>query len=138
MSRFAAVLEVRRQAVDQARRALAALERQRAALVEELARQRAALAEAESAPVPPPWREQLARFAQAMRAQLQQGEARLAELERRIDGARDQLAQAMRELKAIEAVRARDARAAARRAARAEQRLYDERAAARHAPEAAR
>jgi len=127
--RLTAVLELRRAAEDAARREVGRLERERLPLAANLAGLRDRLAESESGAVPPALREQFATFRRAMLAAIAGAEEALAGHDDVIGAARDALAAAHREVRAIEAIRARDAATAARRALRREGRANDEHAA---------
>lgn len=126
--RLTVVLDLRRAAEDAAKREVGRLERERAALVAARMAHELELAVAAGLPVIPALREQLASYTLAMRQTIRDDEARIAAQDGLIGAARDALATAHREVKAIEAIRARDARVHARRLARAEGRANDEHA----------
>lgn len=127
--RLTVVLDLRRAAEDAAKREVGRLERERLALAERLAADRLRLDDGSSGAVPLQLREQFAGFRRAMLAVIAADQARLAAHDKVIDGARDVLATAHREVKAIEAIRARDAKAEALRQLRREGRANDEHAA---------
>lgn len=127
--RLGTVLDLRRAAEDAARREVGRLERERAELAGARAARERALAEAGRAGVPAGMRELLAAYVLAMRRALAEDDLQLAAQDGRIAAARAALAQAHRDVKAIEAIRARDAGQAARLAARREARANDEHAA---------
>lgn len=127
--RLATVLSLRRAAEDAVRREIGRLERERAAAVAIRARIAADLSAAAASPVAIGLREQLASFADAMRALLHDADAALAAQDGRIDAARTALAAAHREVRAIEALQQRDAAAAAERQRRRMRRDEDEHAA---------
>lgn len=127
--RLGIVLDLRRAAEDAAKREVGRLERERTALVAALDEQRQRLANAMAATVPLAMREQLAGFRQAMLVTINGATAALSAHDALIAAARDALASAHREVKAIEAIRTRDAHAEARRQLRREGRANDEHAA---------
>lgn len=127
--RLTVVLDLRRAAEDVAKREVGRLERERLALAERLAADRLRLADGSAGPVPLELREQFAGFRRAMLAAIAADQARLAAHDKIIDGARVALAAAHRDVKAIEAIRARDAKAEAVRQLRREGRANDEHAA---------
>lgn len=129
--RLQAVLGLRRSREDEAKRALGALEHERAAIIAQRTALEAALGQAASAPVPPALREQLSAYAAATRSAAADCDRRTAECDGRITAARDALAAAHRDVRAIEAIQARDRTAAARTALRREGRDNDEFAARR-------
>ncbi len=127
--RLTVVLELRRAAEDAAKREVGRLERERLLLAEALQHNHDRLDEAQSAAVPLQLREQFSGFRRAMLTVIAEGEGRLDEHDQIIGAARDALGVAHREVKAIEAIRARDAQAEARRQLRREGRANDEHAA---------
>lgn len=130
--RLQLVLELRRGAEDAARRALGERERERAAIISERAVLEHGLAEAANAPVAFILREQLSAYAAAARAAAFSCDQRLAEQDKRIDEARNVVAEAHRGVRAIEALQERDRAAAARRERRHEGRGNDAFAARTH------
>lgn len=127
--RLTVVLDLRRAAEDAAKREVGRLERERVPLAERLAADRLRLADGSAGPVPIDLREQYAAFRRAMLATIAEDESRLTAHDQVIDVARQALAAAHREVKAIEAIRSRDAQAEARRQLRREGRANDEHAA---------
>jgi flagellar export protein FliJ len=127
--RLGVVLDLRRAAEDAAKREVGRLERERLPFAERLEADRARLAEGSTGQVPLDLREQFAAFRRAMLGAIATDQARLAAHDKVIDAAREVLATAHREVKAIEAIRARDARAEVQRQLRREGRATDEHAA---------
>ena len=127
--RLTVVLELRQSVEDAAKREVGRLERERLTLAEQLARDHQRLADGSTGPVPLQLREQFAGFRRAMLGVIAVDQARLDEHDQIIAAARDVLATAHREVRAIEAIRARDAQAEARRQLRREGRANDEHAA---------
>ena len=127
--RLTVVLDLRLAVLDAAKREVGRLEQQRTALAAAVEHERRRLAEAAGEAVPLHLREQFASFRQAMLRLIAEATDRLAAHDLIIASARDVLATAHREVKAIEAIRARDARAEARRQLRREGRATDEHAA---------
>lgn len=130
--RLQTVLEIRRHNEDEAKRVLGILERERADILAMRAAIEVDLGTAASANVRPGLREQLATFATACRAAAVACDQRVTACDGRINAARGLLAQAHREVRAIEALQTRDRSLAARRAVRREGRENDEFAARRH------
>ncbi|HAT09142.1 MAG TPA: hypothetical protein DCS97_00760 [Planctomycetes bacterium] len=126
--RLGVVLELRRSVEDTARRDLGRLERERAEMVAVRERHEAGMLAAAAAGAMVHLREQLAAYCSATRAAIAAQEARLAAQDRAIEAARNALASAHREVKAIEAIQARDARIAAQVQLRREARANDEHA----------
>lgn len=129
--RLQTVLEIRQHNEAEAKRVLGVLERERAGILAMRSAIERDLLEAASAGVSPGLREQLATFATACRAAAVACDQRTAACDGRINAARSLLGQAHREVRAIEALQARDRTAAARTAARREGRENDEFAARR-------
>jgi flagellar export protein FliJ len=129
-SRFAIVLDLRRQAEDAVKRELGALEGERAGLVAELDGLHRDLAGAQH-DVPPQLREQLSAFGARMRHAIAGCTGRISGAEARIGECRGRLAAAHREVRAIEALIARERAEAGLRARRREGRDTDEFAARR-------
>lgn len=127
--RLTVVLDLRRAAEDTAKREVGRLERERLPLAERLEADRLRLAAGSTGEVPLDLREQFAAFRRAMLGAIAADQARLAAHDKIIDGARAVLAAAHRDVKAIEAIRARDAKAEAVRQLRREGRANDEHAA---------
>lgn len=130
-TRFTILLELRRAAEDAAKQALGRLETVRAAIVAERDALILALESAEAPPVPA-LRLQLAAWASATRSAIAEAERRIGEADAAIADARNELLRAHRDVRAVEAIRERDALAARRVAARREGRANDAFAAARH------
>jgi flagellar FliJ protein len=130
--RLHAVLGIRQHNEAEARRVLGVLERERADILAMRSAIGRDLDEAASANVRPELREQLAAFATACRAAAVACDQRTAACDGRINTARSLLANAHREVRAIEALQARDRASAARSASRREGRENDEFAARRH------
>ncbi len=84
---------------------------------------------ASEAPIAPTMREQLADYLLSLRHAIADDALRIAAQDGKIATARGMLAQAHREVKAIEAIRARDAATAAKRERQRETRANDEHAA---------
>ena len=131
-ARLHTVLELRQRNEAEAKRVVGVLERERSDLVAMRAAIERDLDQAASAAVPPALREQLATFATACRAAAVACDQRTAACDGRINTARSLLATAHREVRAIEALQARDRSAAARTASRREGRENDAFAARRH------
>jgi flagellar export protein FliJ len=129
--RFTILLELRRAAEDAAKQALGRLETARAAIVAERDALRNSLESADAPPLPA-LRMQLAAWASATRSAVAEAERRIAEADAAIADARGELLRTHREVRAVEAIRERDAQAAGRLAARREGRANDAFAAARH------
>jgi flagellar export protein FliJ len=127
--RLTVVLDLRRSVEDGARRELGRLERERADLVAVRDRHEAGLLAAAAAGAMVSLREQLAAFCSATRAAIAAQDARITAQDRTIEAARNALAAAHRDVKAIEAIQARDARIAAQAQLRREARANDEHAA---------
>lgn len=127
--RLSAVLDLRLAAEEAAKRELGRLERERSELVVRRGSHIADIEQAGRSPVPARMREVLSAFILAARRAVAELDGRIAEQDGRIAAARSALAQAHREVKAIEAIRARDAAQAARIALRREARANDEHAA---------
>lgn len=127
--RLTTVLDLRLAAEDAARREVGRLERERAELSAVRSEHERELHGAGNANVPTGMREVLAAYILAMRSAIADDDIRLAEQDGRIASARAALADAHRAVKAIEAIRARDAQQALRLAARREGRANDEHAA---------
>lgn len=128
-ARLGIVLEIRQAAESAAKREVGKLERERAELTTRRAARLRELEGAGAAQVVPALREQLAAYIGSLRRALVEDAARIAAHDKLIDAARGVLAQAHRDVKAIEAIRARDAAAAAKRMERHEARANDEHAA---------
>lgn len=127
--RLGIVLELRQSTEDAAKREVGRLERERAELVDLRHAHQHGLDGACQAPIHPALREQLSCFIASMRGAIAAVDARILAHDAKIDTARAALAKAHREVKAIEAIRARDARAATRIQLRHEARGNDEHAA---------
>ncbi len=123
--RLGVVLELRRSAEDEVRREVGRLERERLGLIAERDGHRAALQAAADGGAVPALREVLASYLVGMRNRILDDEARIATHDGIIVQARDRLALAHRDVKAIEAIRARDARADKLREQRREARDND-------------
>lgn len=127
--RLTVVLDLRRAAEDAAKRDVGRLELERADLVAQRDQHTRLLHAASEAPIAPVMREQLAAYLAGMRHAIADDSVRIAAQDGKIAAARGVLAQAHRDVKAIEAIRARDAAAAAKRERQHEARANDEHAA---------
>jgi flagellar export protein FliJ len=129
-SRYAVVLDIRRQAEDTIKRELGQLEANRAGIAGEITGLHQAL-DGAALDVPPEMREQLALFSWRIRREIADAEGRLAKAEADIDACRTRLAAAHRDVRAIEALIDREKAAAAKAESKREARRNDEFAARR-------
>jgi flagellar export protein FliJ len=127
--RLTVVLDLRRAAEDAAKRDVGRLETERAELVAQRDQHSRLLQLAGDTPIAPTMREQLAAYLTSMRHAIADDTVRIAGQDAKIATARDILANAHREVKAIEAIRARDAASAMKRERQLEARANDEHAA---------
>lgn len=126
--RLTAVLDLRRHIEDDAKREVGRLERERQAMIVERDRHSASLEAAAAGGAAPAMRDLLESYINAMRRHIADNSARITAHDVVISQARDRLAQAHREVKAIEAIRARDAKAELLLWQRREARANDEHA----------
>ena len=127
--RLTVVLDLRRAAEDAAKRDVGRLEQERADLVAQRDEHTRLVHVASETPITSMMREQLATYLAGMRHTIADDTFRIAAQDGKIAAARGILAQAHRDVKAIEAIRARDAATAAKRERQHEARANDEHAA---------